>query len=63
VILINNFRRERDEPLTRPSVTLSPSDGERDGVRGHSEIISENWFKQSEDDDEDETETESRTHL
>lgn len=24
------------EPLTRPSATLSPSDGERDGVRGHS---------------------------
>ena len=23
-----------DQPLTRPSATLSPSDGERDGVRG-----------------------------
>src|SRR5438034_6177366 len=26
--------RDRVEPLTRPSATLSPSDGERDGVRG-----------------------------
>jgi oxygen-independent coproporphyrinogen-3 oxidase len=29
---IANFAK--DEPLTRPSATLSPSDGERDGVRG-----------------------------
>jgi electron-transferring-flavoprotein dehydrogenase len=26
-------------PLTRPSATLSPSDGERDGVRGRSKVI------------------------
>src|SRR6266480_5210499 len=25
---------DREPPLTRPSATLSPSDGERDGVRG-----------------------------
>ena len=25
---------EKEQPLTRPSATLSPSDGERDGVRG-----------------------------
>jgi oxygen-independent coproporphyrinogen-3 oxidase len=29
---IANFAK--DEPLTRPSATLSPSDGERDGVKG-----------------------------
>jgi hypothetical protein len=36
-----NFRIERGELLTRPSATLSPSapsEGERDGVRGFSEI-------------------------
>jgi hypothetical protein len=33
---------EQREPLTRPAATLSPSDGERDGVRGRSEIFSEN---------------------
>jgi len=30
---------EREKPLTRPSDTLSPSDGERDGVRGRHQII------------------------
>src|SRR5262245_26715738 len=30
-----NFRIETSKPLTRPSATLSPSDGERAGVRGH----------------------------
>ncbi len=30
------------EPLTRPSATLSPSDGERDGVRGASQIAVRN---------------------
>ena len=30
------------KPLTRPSATLSPSDGERDRVRGFQEIISGN---------------------
>src|SRR5262245_54101910 len=33
-----NFRIETTKPLTRPSATLSPSDGERDGVRGISEM-------------------------
>ena len=28
------------QPLTRPSATLSPSDGERDGVRGNEEVSS-----------------------
>jgi len=28
----------RSKPLTRPSATLSPSDGERGGVRGRQEI-------------------------
>jgi hypothetical protein len=28
------------EPLTRPAATLFPSDGERDGVRGHSHLVS-----------------------
>jgi len=32
--------RETSEPHTRPSATLSPSDGERDEVRGFPEIIS-----------------------
>src|ERR1035441_1017696 len=35
-------------PLTRPSATLSPSDGERDGVRGDWSIpplLFGNWFK------------------
>jgi hypothetical protein len=41
VVLENNSRLELREPLTRPSATLSPSDGERDGVRGRSETISE----------------------
>jgi electron-transferring-flavoprotein dehydrogenase len=30
---------ESHAPLTRPSATLSPSDGERDGVRGRSKVI------------------------
>jgi hypothetical protein len=30
---------EKEQPLTRPSATLSPSDGERDGVRGRLPII------------------------
>jgi hypothetical protein len=28
------FPMESEDPLTRPSATLSQSDGERDGVRG-----------------------------
>jgi superfamily II RNA helicase len=32
--LVNLVSKPADEPLTRPSATLSPSDGERDGVRG-----------------------------
>ena len=35
-----DFRKETEPPLTRPSATLSPSDGERDGVRGFSEMNS-----------------------
>ncbi|TAL02556.1 MAG: cysteine--tRNA ligase, partial [Verrucomicrobia bacterium] len=31
--------RELSQPLTRPSATLSPSDGERDGVRGASDLV------------------------
>ncbi len=42
VVPKNDFRLESGEPLTRPSAPLSPSDGERDGVRGRSEIIPEN---------------------
>jgi hypothetical protein len=42
LVLESNFRLELREPLTRPPATLSPSDGERDGVRGRSETISEN---------------------
>jgi 23S rRNA (cytosine1962-C5)-methyltransferase len=34
-----NFRIATRKPLTRPSATLSPSDGERDGVRGFPENI------------------------
>jgi electron-transferring-flavoprotein dehydrogenase len=30
---------ELHAPLTRPSATLSPSDGERDGVRGRSKVV------------------------
>ena len=30
----NENRWIKRQPLTRPSATLSPSDGERDGVRG-----------------------------
>ena len=30
---------ESHAPLTRPSATLSPSDGERDGVRGRSKVV------------------------
>jgi electron-transferring-flavoprotein dehydrogenase len=30
---------ESHAPLTRPSATLSPSDGERDGVRGRSKVL------------------------
>ncbi len=33
-----DLRFESVGPLTRPTATLSPSDGERDGVRGFSEI-------------------------
>ena len=33
------FPNRNSEPLTQPSATLSPSDGERDGVRGISEFI------------------------
>jgi len=36
---------ESEKPLTRPSATLSPSDGERDGVRGETEIVFENRHK------------------
>jgi uncharacterized protein (TIGR03790 family) len=42
VILNSYFRIESRKPLTRASATLSPSDGERDGVKGRSEIISDN---------------------
>ena len=41
--------REIAQPLTRPSATLSPSDGERDGVRGTSDLISQ--FTATMDDD------------
>jgi hypothetical protein len=30
---------KREQPLSRPSATLSPSDGERDGVRGNRPLI------------------------
>ncbi len=38
VVLKNHFPMRNPKPLTRPSATLSPSDGERDGVRGRSGI-------------------------
>jgi hypothetical protein len=37
VVQVNFEDAELQQPLTRPSATLSPSDGERDGVRGSSE--------------------------
>ena len=36
VAFLSAMRFDTDEPLTRPSATLSPSDGERDGARGQS---------------------------
>jgi protein O-mannosyl-transferase len=36
VMSSNNLPQNTRKPLTRPAATLSPSDGERDGVRGHS---------------------------
>ena len=33
-----------EQPLTRPSDTLSPSEGERDGVRGPSEACANSRF-------------------
>jgi hypothetical protein len=42
VILKSYFQIESRKPLTRPPATLSPSDGERDGVRGRSENIPDN---------------------
>ena len=32
----NSTSKTLNQPLTRPADTLSPSDGERDGVRGSS---------------------------
>lgn len=42
VVFESNFRLVIREPLTRRAVTLAPSDGARDGVRGRLENISEN---------------------
>jgi endo-1,4-beta-xylanase len=36
IAFLSAMRFDTNEPLTRPSATLSPSDGERDGVRGQS---------------------------
>jgi len=44
------FGIETENPLTRPSATLSPSDGERDGVRGDAES---EFGKQRRTDEED----------
>ena len=40
---------ERSKPLTRPSATLSPSDGERDGVRGRLPIVALSCTKDVQD--------------
>ncbi len=47
MVLTNNFRIKYREPLARPAATLSPSDGERDGVRGRPEIIFENQSRRA----------------
>jgi len=41
------FQMETEAPLTRPSDTLSPPDGERDGVRGFSELNVRKRHKQT----------------
>ena len=41
----NLFGSFSDEPLTRPSDNLSPSDGERDGVRGQRRHIRDYWAR------------------
>jgi alpha-glucosidase (family GH31 glycosyl hydrolase) len=41
----NLFGAFSDQPLTRPADTLSPSDGERDGVRGRRVHIRDYWAR------------------
>ena len=38
----NSTSNTTNQPLTRPADTLSPSDGERDGVRGSSSHFERN---------------------